>query len=120
MTSRLALVTGAGRGYGLYVARHLAAAGFKVAVLGRDAAAISAIASEVGGTEVIADIVDRAAVANAIDELITNHATPEVLVNNAGVGGTFSLAWEADPDDWWRTFGASSFSITTRAFLKSV
>jgi NADP-dependent 3-hydroxy acid dehydrogenase YdfG len=104
MAAPLVLVTGAGRGYGATVARHVAAAGFHVAVLGRDAHAIGAVAEEVGGRPVVADVLDRAAVERGIAGLVADHGPISVLVNNAGLGGPLALMWEADPDEWWATF----------------
>jgi len=99
----VALVTGAGRGYGVVVARELAAAGMTVGVLGRDAAAVGAVAGEIGGVPVVADVLDRAAVEQGVRVLADQHGPVEVLVNNAGIGGPLGLAWDVDPDEWWRT-----------------
>lgn len=96
-------MTGAGRGYGLVVSRHLAEAGFKVAALGRDPRAIERVADEIGGVPLIADVLDRPGVQREIERLVSDHGPVGVLVNNAGVGGGFGLAWEADPDAWWHT-----------------
>lgn len=103
MSRPLALVTGAGRGYGAVVARHLAAAGMTVAVLGRNPAAVGAVADEVGGIPVVADVLDRPALESGLAALTEAHGPIGVLVNNAGVGGPLGLAWEVDPDEWWRT-----------------
>ncbi len=99
-----ALVTGAGRGYGAVVARRLAADGFTVAALGRDLAAVEEVADSVGGVAVHADVLDADRVHQAVGALVTSHGAIDVLVNNAGVGGTLGPAWEVDPDEWWRTF----------------
>jgi NADP-dependent 3-hydroxy acid dehydrogenase YdfG len=103
MKPGLALVTGAGRGYGTYLARHLAKAGAHVAVLGRDPVAIGAIADEIGGVAVIADVLDQPRIDEGVGKLVAAHGPVDILVNNAGVGGVFGLAWEVDRDDWWRT-----------------
>lgn len=103
MTARMALVTGANRGYGAYVARHLAQAGFTVAALGRNEAQTRAIADELGGVALIADTLELAAVEDAVGKCVAERGAFEVLVNNAGVGGTFATAWEAEPEDWWHT-----------------
>lgn len=103
VSDRIALVTGANRGYGSYVARHLTGAGFTVAALGRDEEATTAIADELSGLALIADLRDRDAVDDAIGSCIAQHGSFDVVVNNAGVGGTFATAWEAEPDDWWHT-----------------
>ncbi len=96
-------MTGAGRGYGAVVAERLAAAGHTVGVLGRSRVDVERVASEIGGVPLIADVLDAA----AVDEAVASFAAAgplDTLVNNAGVGGTLGLAWEVDRDDWWRTF----------------
>ena len=103
MADRLALVTGGGRGYGAVIAQQLAAAGVKVAVLGRDRAAVDEVSDQVAGVPVVADILDRPGIEAAVSNLIAEHGPVTALINNAGVGGTFGLAWEVDPDDWWQT-----------------
>jgi NADP-dependent 3-hydroxy acid dehydrogenase YdfG len=97
------LVTGAGRGYGAVVARHLAARGTTVAVLGRDAAALQVLADEIDALPLVADVLDRSAVERAVAALHERHGRVDVLVNNAGVGGPLGLAWEVDSDAWWQT-----------------
>ena len=45
----VALVTGGGRGIGASIARELADAGMRVAVTGRTAEQVNAVAAEIGG-----------------------------------------------------------------------
>lgn len=79
------LVTGAASGLGAATARHLAARGAKVGVLDRDAASATALAAEIGGLPLTADVADPGAMADAI-------ATAAALgplraaVNCAGIG----------------------------------
>ncbi len=96
------VVTGAGRGYGAVVARRLAAAGHQVVVLGRNRAAVEAVAGEVGGIALVADVLDEGALDAAVARLLADHGPVDTLVNNAGVGGTLGLAWEVDRTEWWR------------------
>jgi NAD(P)-dependent dehydrogenase (short-subunit alcohol dehydrogenase family) len=97
----LALVTGGGRGIGANIARELAGAGMRVAVTGRTAAQVEAVAAEVGGTALAGDVSKREDVerwfAEVGDEI-------QLLVNNAGMAGPPGPEWETDPDEWWRIF----------------
>ena len=82
-----ALVTGAGSGLGAATARHFAEQGAKVAVLDLSETAAKAVASEIGGVAVIADVRDEASVDRAFDAAIgTLGQAPRVAVNCAGVG----------------------------------
>ncbi|MEI5673149.1 MULTISPECIES: SDR family NAD(P)-dependent oxidoreductase [unclassified Nocardioides] len=80
-----ALVTGGSRGIGLAVGRALAAEGARVALLGRDASALSAAADAVGpGTVVVrADTTDDAAVRTAVDAAVAALGGLDVVVNAA-------------------------------------
>jgi NAD(P)-dependent dehydrogenase (short-subunit alcohol dehydrogenase family) len=115
----LALVTGGGRGYGAVVARHLAADGFRVAVLGRDADSVDAVAQSIDGVALHADVLDADRVEQVLGELRERHGPIDVLVNNAGVGGPLGRAWEVDPDEWWRTLEVNvrGSHIVTRAVV---
>jgi NAD(P)-dependent dehydrogenase (short-subunit alcohol dehydrogenase family) len=86
LEGRLAVVTGGGRGIGAAVARALAEAGARVALLGRDAEELRARAEEVGGGTfgVRCDVADGESVREAFAELRREAGEPWVLVNNAG------------------------------------
>jgi short-subunit dehydrogenase len=78
------LVTGASAGIGAATARRLAAAGSRVVVHGRDEARTRAVADEVGGTPVVADLLDGT---RLLDELAARVPAPvDLLVANAGRG----------------------------------
>ncbi|MBZ5738410.1 SDR family NAD(P)-dependent oxidoreductase [Nocardioides mangrovi] len=80
-----ALVTGGNRGIGLAVAHALAREGARVALLGRDAAALAAAATAVGrGTlTVTADTTDDAAVRAAVETVVQELGGLDVVVNAA-------------------------------------
>ena len=102
----VALVTGGGRGIGRAVATALAAEGAAVAVVARTATELQQTAEAIlaaGGDAipVVADVARPADVARAVEA--TRALGPiELLVNNAGVGGSIGPMWESDPESWWR------------------
>ena len=89
LSGRVAVVTG---GYGVLggsMAEALAAAGAKVAVLGRSAAAAEAGAASLraGGAEalaLVADVLDETALRAACDRLLSAWGRVDILVNAAG------------------------------------
>ncbi|MCW2667872.1 MAG: short-chain dehydrogenase/reductase [Frankiales bacterium] len=84
MTS-IALVTGSSSGIGAQVARRLAADGFTVVVNSRSSTAEGeAVAAEVGGTYLQADVGDEAQARELIAKVLALHGRLDVLVNNAG------------------------------------
>ncbi len=81
------LVTGGASGLGAATARHLSAQGARVAVLDYDPDGAEAVASEIGGVAVQADVSDEAAVSAAVDEAAKGlGSAPRIVVNCAGVG----------------------------------
>ncbi len=87
ISGQAAFVTGGGSGLGAATARHFASQGAKVAILDFDIDRARAVAEEIGGFAVQADVSDEAAVGAALDEAIgLLGETPRVVVNCAGVG----------------------------------
>ncbi|MBO9100641.1 MULTISPECIES: SDR family NAD(P)-dependent oxidoreductase [unclassified Rhizobium] len=101
------LVTGAGRGIGREIARHLAKAGAAVAVVARTGSEIAETESlirEDGGTAFAlpVDLVDRHAVARATALIAEKLGPVDLLVNNHGSFRAFGPIWECNPDVWWQ------------------
>jgi NAD(P)-dependent dehydrogenase (short-subunit alcohol dehydrogenase family) len=82
---RVGLVTGAGGGIGRAVARRLAREDMAIAVLDRDGAAAEAVAAEIGGLAVTADVTYEDEVVRAVEAVLARLGPIDVLVNNAGV-----------------------------------
>jgi len=81
-----ALVTGGGSGLGEAVARELARAGAKVAVLDVNLAGAQRVAGEIGGLALSADIADSASLAAALDAAQAAHGPARIVMNIAGIG----------------------------------
>jgi NAD(P)-dependent dehydrogenase (short-subunit alcohol dehydrogenase family) len=82
-----ALVTGAGRGLGLEIARKLADRGYQVGVTDVDEAGASAAAEELGGGawSFPLDVTDADACRAAATEVVDRSGSLDVWVNNAGI-----------------------------------
>jgi 3-hydroxybutyrate dehydrogenase len=102
LSGRRALVTGGASGIGRAIAVTLAGAGASVTVLDRDAEAAKAVANDIGGLAVVADLSDLGAIA-ALD------LDMDVVVNNAGVQHIAPL--ESFPPD--------RFSLILRLMLEA-
>ena len=84
-----AIVTGGGSGLGEAVARALAAAGAKVAVLDVNTANAQRVAADLGADRAIActcDVTDSASVTAALDAATAAHGVPRIVMNIAGIG----------------------------------
>jgi 3-oxoacyl-[acyl-carrier protein] reductase len=89
LSGRVALVTGASRGIGAAIARTFAKEGARVAVHGRDTAALSAVRSAIeqdGGTaiETVADVTKFGEIEDMRKEVEQSLGPIDILVANAG------------------------------------
>ncbi|MDX1567283.1 MAG: SDR family oxidoreductase [Longimicrobiales bacterium] len=81
----LALVAGATRGIGAASARLLADAGAELVLLARTEADLEAMADEIGGRVLPADLSRPESVDAAVGDLLDDGAVPDLVVNAAGV-----------------------------------
>jgi meso-butanediol dehydrogenase / (S,S)-butanediol dehydrogenase / diacetyl reductase len=106
------LVTGGGSGIGAAVARRLTADGGQVAICGRRAAALRAVAAETGALGLVCDVGDADAVARLVGAVTGAFGRLDGLVLNAGVMAPGGVA-DLSPADWSAMVSAN----LTGAFL---
>ena len=102
LDGKVALVTGATGGLGAGIARALHAQGAQVAITGRRAAALAALAAALGNERVTvapADLADPEATAKLVERVEGSLGTLDILVNNAGFTRDM-LALRMGDADW--------------------
>ncbi|MCV0394933.1 MAG: glucose 1-dehydrogenase [Rhizobiaceae bacterium] len=119
---RVAVITGAGGGIGRAIARTLAQAGCRIAVLDRDgvtARETVGLIEEAGGKAMVveADISDLASVVKAADAVEAGLGPAAILVNNAALLRNGPLA-DLSLDDWNAvvTVNLTGFFICSQVF----
>jgi NAD(P)-dependent dehydrogenase (short-subunit alcohol dehydrogenase family) len=101
----VAIVTGGASGIGAATARLLTERGARVAVLDRDPADPTYTALSVP-----CDVTDAAAVSAAVDRVAAELGRLDVVVNNAGIGATGTVA-DHDDDEWRRVLDVNVLGI---------
>lgn len=106
LSGQVAIVTGAGRGFGRAIARRLAAEGAAVTVTARTGEQLAQVVAEIaaagGGAHAVpADVTSREHVARVARETREQFGPITLVVNNAGVPDPFGPVWTVDPDRWW-------------------
>jgi 2-dehydro-3-deoxy-L-rhamnonate dehydrogenase (NAD+) len=105
LSGKVAIVTGAGTGLGLGIARELALAGADIAVLERDAGSSQTAASELAAHGVRArsfptDVSDRAQVDAAFEAALRDLGRLDIVVNNAGISRVGPHTQDVTDEDW--------------------
>lgn len=116
---RVAVVTGASAGIGEATARTLAAQGFHVVCVARREGPLEALADEIGGTAIVADVTSTEAVSALAEQLDRIPGQVSVLVNNAGGARGLAPVAEADIEHWRWMWEANVLGtlLVTRALL---
>jgi NAD(P)-dependent dehydrogenase (short-subunit alcohol dehydrogenase family) len=111
MTTRVAVVTGAGRGLGAAIALDLAKQGVAVVLAGRTEGSLTDTEQAIkaaGGTAVSVptDVTDTDSVQNLFDTALERFGRLDILVNNAGITTQVNLTDLSD-EEWDRIFATN-------------
>jgi NAD(P)-dependent dehydrogenase (short-subunit alcohol dehydrogenase family) len=106
LAGEVAVVTGAGRGFGKAIALGFAREGAAVTLTSRTRAELDAAAAEIeaaGGRAlpVAGDVTRPDDVDRVVAATEKQWGPVSLLVSNAGVPGPFGPIWTVDPDAWW-------------------
>lgn len=93
-------ITGASSGIGAALARHYAARGAQLGLVGRDAGRLQAVVDSLSAdcTAYVADVRDAKAMQQAAADFLAKYGAPDIVIANAGVSrGTLSAHAEDIP-----------------------
>lgn len=120
---KVAVITGAGSGFGREFAKQGAALGMKLVLADLDTAGLSATVEAVraqGGDAigVTTDVSDAAQVEALAQASLDTYGGAHLLFNNAGVGAG-GFVWENSANDWQWVFGVNVMGVANglRAFV---
>ena len=113
LSNKIALVTGAGSGFGEGIARTFAREGAKVAVVDINAQAAQHVAAAIGNGAIAAraDVSKRLDVEAAVQATTQAFGGLDILVNNAGVAHTRGPLAEVSEEEFDRVFAVNTKAI---------
>ncbi|HEY1900003.1 MAG TPA: SDR family oxidoreductase [Steroidobacteraceae bacterium] len=105
LKGRVAIVTGAGRGFGRAIAMRFAGEGAAVTVTSRSPGELESTVEDIGriggrAIAVVGDVTNAADVDRVVSTTERELGPVSVLVSNAGVPGPFGPVWSVDPEQW--------------------
>ena len=122
LDGKVAIVTGAGSGFGAGIARRFAAEGAAVVVADLNLDAARAVADKIGGTALGVDVSDKASVAAMAGAVVAHHGHVDILVNNAGITHLPAFMEDVTEADFDRVFAVNCKSVylTAAALLPAM
>jgi NAD(P)-dependent dehydrogenase (short-subunit alcohol dehydrogenase family) len=115
LNGKVAVITGAGSGFGREFARLGAREGMKLVLADVQREALDAVVAELGGAGAavigeVVDVADSGQVAQLADRAFQTFGPVHLLMNNAGVGGGGYL-WENTDKDWNWVLGVNLMGV---------
>ena len=114
-TTRVAIVTAAGRGMGAAIARELSADGCTLALLSSSGAA-ETLAEELGGLGVTGSVTDPADLERLVNATVERHGRIDAVVNNTGHIAKGDLL-DVDDDAWHASLDMALLNVVRMARL---
>ena len=113
LEGKVALITGAGSGFGLGIAQTFAREGAKVAIIDINEAAAKSAAETIGANAIglAADVSKSADVNAAVEKIVSAFGKVDIVVNNAGISHRNRPMLEVDEDEFDRVFAVNVKSI---------
>ncbi|KNG94269.1 glucose 1-dehydrogenase [Pseudaestuariivita atlantica] len=111
LQDKIAIVTGAGSGFGAGIARKFASEGAHVIVADIDTEAATAIATEIDGTAQTVDVSQSDSVRDMVTATMAAHGRIDILVNNAGVTHLPAALDSIGEDEFDRVFAVNCKSV---------
>lgn len=125
LRNKVVLVTGASKGLGAVIAVAFGIEGSKLVLVARTQTELNQVAADAqqqGAADVLviaADLTQTHEIEQVVSEAINRFGTIHVLINNAGILGSFSLFEDLTDDEWFQVFNLNLFSVVklTRTVL---
>ncbi len=113
LTGKVAIVTGAANGIGKAIAETFVAEGAKVVIADIDDAAGAAVAGALGGAAhfVRTDVSDATSVNDVVDAAVDRFGQLDVMVNNAGISGSFRRLMMDDLRDFHKVIAVDLLGV---------
>lgn len=113
LDGKIAIITGAGGGFGEGIAKLFAAEGAKVGVLDLRADAAERVAADIGENAIAltADVTSREQMEQAVEKMVTAFGIPNVFVNNAGWTHRNKPMLDVTEDEFDRVYAINVKSI---------
>ena len=109
LKDKVAVVTGAGSGMGLAIARRFIEEGARVIAADWHPDAVKAAATQIGGSIIAmaADVSKEAQAVAMVDRAVSEFGRIDILVNNAGVMDMFESVADVSDETWRRVLGVN-------------